>query len=495
MKIYSHKYLVSYFTVLVALCNFVTVHSEPLTLKQAIGLAHKGHPAVQQYRERLEERKLEDRVALGRFLPTIRLDGSYNHLNDPLEFDLSPIRSAMIQLQASNQVEFTNIGKLLASQPALTPAQRQAVYQQAFAQLDAAIPRFVDRIKQQDYKTLAVVGVQPLFTGGKIVAGKRYAHAERKFAEAELTKVDDEVLFETVRNYLAVLLLQDVVKVRADVLDGMNRHRSDAGKLFQEGLIARAQLLRAEVAVADAERNLSDDRNRLELARTALRLTVQYSNSDVIELSDTLHPAMINDSLARFLTLAERNQPLLQMIDAKQSSAKTKIVADRADMLPTVAAFGKYETYPQYQSSLDPRWVIGIQASITLFDGLQSYHRTQSDRHLTREVAAMRADASRKVKLWVEQTYRKLRDAEYRYRKQEANVALAEESLRQNEKRFQSGMVPSLEVIDARLSYEKNRLERLQSLYDWNVSMTELYVAAGIPSEMITVWQNGEVGK
>ncbi|MDD4052095.1 MAG: TolC family protein [candidate division Zixibacteria bacterium] len=465
------------------------ISGEPLTLSRAVELALQNNDQIKQYSERVSEKTHDDREAWGNFLPSVSFQGGYTHLNDDMQIDLSPIRSAIMQMQAGNQVEMANIYSLLQSGTPLTSEQRDVLFGQYFNQLDARLPAFVETLKKQDYRTATLVGLQPIFMGGKLVAAKKAAAAERRASEAELVKVENDIVAEAVTRYLSVALFRDVVKTRQNVLAGMEHHRDDARKLYDEGLIARYQLLRAEVAVADAERNLFDDQNRLELAMVGLRHTLGLPDEAPVTITDSMAYVATPDSLAAFQGEALQGQPLLHMIAEKKKAAAQKLAVERSEFLPHLYGFGKYEMYPEYLSIMEPRWAVGIQFSMNLFSGAKRYERLQSARHLTREVGYLESGARRQIDLLVQKTYRDMRNAEERYRKLAANVALGEENLRVNESRFRTGLGTSLDVIDARLSLEKNQVERLLSLFDYLKSMTDLYTAVGEPRQVLTLWE------
>ena len=162
----------------------------------------------------------------------------------------------------------------------------------------------------------------------------------------------------------------------------------------------------------------------------------------------------------------------------------------RSSFLPTIAAFGKYEVYPEYLSSLEPRWAVGLQMKMNLFNGFKDYLKLQSAKHLESEVEHAAQDAKKKINLWITKSYLEMQNSKTRYEKLKATISLAEENLRQNEKRFETGMGTSLEVIDARLSLEKVQIDRLVSLYQYYSSLADLYLAAGVPTEFLKIWSN-----
>lgn len=458
-------------------------YGQPLNLETAVEYALKNNARVKQYNERAEQKEFQDLEAWGNFLPVIEIQGSLTHLNDDMSIDLNPIRDAMIGLDAATLTKMEYL-----KNPLLDPSLAGSIRQKISTELGNVVPSFVETFKKQDYKTATLTGIQPLFTGGRLYAAKSFASEEKRSARVELTKIRNEIIQETVNNYLSVVLMQNVVKTREDVINGIRRHRNNAEKLLKEGLIANYHLLRAEVAIADAERNFSDDQNKLELAILSLKHSIGADEGTDITISDTISYSPVSDHLDIYLNQASLYQPLLQLIELKKEAASSKYMAERAAFLPQLALFGKYEMYPEYLSSLEPRWAVGLQAKLNLFNGLKDYSRLQKAVHLEREVTYIEADAKRKVNLWVNKSYRDMTNARIRYEKLQPALKLAEENLRLNDKRFQSGMGTSLEVIDAQLSLEKNRIESLVSLYDYYRSLTELYLASGNPEEILKVW-------
>jgi outer membrane protein TolC len=463
-------------------------YAQALTLDAAIVTALQKNERISQYQERVAQKDDGTKEAWGNFLPSLTFTASYTHLNEPITMDLEPVRQAMMTLQAGTQTEFANAYSLLQGKPALTQAQRDALTAANFKSLDARVPLFVDVLKHQDYKTGTFVATQPLFLGGKLLAAKKYASSEQRSAGIDLDRTKNEIVQETVSNYLAVVLMTDVVKTRQDVLTGMNRHDVQAKKLFHEGLIATHQVMRAEVAVADAERNLLDDENRLELAKIALRTSLGMPSVQPLDVMESLAYRTSEDTLASFQEAAKTRHPIMRLLAEKREAASQNYNVQRSEFLPQIAAFGKYEVYPQYLSILEPRWAVGVQLSMNLFNGFKKYSKLESASHLEREVEYMEADTRKRIDLLVNKNYRELMNARSRYQRLKKNITLAQENLRLMQNRFETGLGTSLDVIDAELVLEKNQIERKQSLFDYYKAMTELYATVGTPEKVLSIW-------
>ena len=475
--------------VLLSLLVFQSIHfAQNLTLGDAINLALEKNEKILEYKSKLKGKEYENKASWGNFLPSINLQGSYTHLNDPLQIDLAPIRDAMIQLQAINQGELSNIYNILGGNSAYTDLQKYEVYNASVTALERAIPEFASTLKKQDYNSATFVGVQPLFLGGKLIAAKKYASAEEKTALFELDQITNQVVNNVVKSYLQNLLLTEVVKTRKNVLSGIKKHRKNANSLFEQGIIPKYHLLRAEVAVADAEKNLNKDEHNLELAMLSFASLIDLSDSQNLTFADTLEFKDITDSLTQYLSRANSDQPVYKILEQKKIAAEQNYNVARSEFLPQVAAFGKYELYPEYLSALEPRWAVGVQAKLNIFNGFKDYLNLQSAQALEDEVDMVKKGIEKNIVLWINKEYREVKNNAGEYKKLIHSLALAKENFRQNSKRFNSGMGTSLEVIDASLALEKTEIDMQIALFNYYSSIANLENAAGNSSSLLKIW-------
>lgn len=462
--------------------------AQKISLNDAVSLALENNERVLQYKARLASKEFENKANWGNFLPSINIQGSYTHLNNNLQIDLNPIRDAMIQLQANNSAEISNIYNILGGGASFTNEQKFVAYNKSVNTLNSAIPSFVETLKKQDYNSASFVGIQPLFLGGKLIAAKKYSSAEEKAAMFELKKVENEIITEVAKSYMQNLLLHEIVATRKNVLSGITQHMKNAEKLFNQGVIANYHLLRAEVAVAEAERNLINDVNNLELAEIKFKSIIGFHEAQKIGFSDSLKYSELGDSIEYFMNKAKKDQPIIKMIEQKRVSAEQNYNLARSEFLPQIAAFGKYELYPEYLSALEPRWAVGVNVKMNIFSGLKDYHKLQSASAIEDEVRFIKEGAEKKVNLWINKTYRDVKNSAVEFTKLKSTIKLAKENFRQNSKRFNNGMGTSLEVIDSRLTLEKIEIDIQVSLYDYYSAIAELENASGNSLELLNIW-------
>jgi outer membrane protein TolC len=467
-----------------------------VSLNAIIDSAENKHSKIHQYKERIAVKKYDIKTAWGNYLPSLMLSGSFNRINDPLTINLDPVREAMIGLEANDIVQIESIKAKIAggSYIANNSQLYSTYYTAAQSALDTRIPHFIDTLKEVQYPSLTLTLVQPLFTGFKITAGHKAAKADLEVSLNEYKKIKNELIRDIAVNYVNLIVEKNAVQIRTDVLDGMMQHRKRAQSLSENGMISANQVLRAKVAVAEAERNLDFELNRQELLNVTINKICCIDDSVKIEPQQQLTYSPVTDSLDTIVALAMQHQPVFGMLENNYRMAKQKNVASKAVLYPQVNAFGKYEVFKDYLSAMEPQWVVGVQASLPLFNGGKNIAAIHASAHTVNEVQQMILSAQRDMTLLINKFYREMKSAENKYLHLEADIELANENLYQCKSRFESGYGTSLEIIDAELVLEKNRMERMVALGEYYKSIIELYTAAGLPEISVKLIE-GSAGK
>jgi outer membrane protein TolC len=187
---------------------------------------------------------------------------------------------------------------------------------------------------------------------------------------------------------------------------------------------------------------------------------------------------------------ARSKQPIFGMIEQKKIMADQQHALDVSEFLPQVVAWGEYGLFRDEYAVIMPPVMIGIQARINIFHGMNKVNKLKATKFLLQEVSKAEEFAHQQISLWVASSYREVLNSEERYRKMKPTVALAAKNYEINEKRFKEGLTKSIDVIDSRLLYEGIELQRLKSLYDYYIALSELYLATGNPEKVVEMLNN-----
>jgi len=418
----------------------------PLSFPDALAAARSGNESILAARSEVRQREEEKKAAKGLYFPTVSFAPIYTHLNDDILLDLNPIRDVMLKLH-----------------PQVPPS---------------LVPPFQETLFKQDELRLPLTARWPLFTGGRIRAANHAAEARIRDAEAQTRQSEESVLRSLVRAYFGLRLALEEKAVRAEVRSGLEQHVRDARRLEEEGLIAKVERLNAEVALAEAERQLARAGHDVEIARAGLANVLAADTA----VGDPVTPLFLVPDLEpadRFREAALASHPALERLAAQRALAGEAVTAQKGAFWPQVFAYGLYELRKTDLSPIEPDWLAGVGASIELFDGGSRLKKLAAAKAQQDRVSLLDQKLRRDLGTLVEKHYREAEKAREQFEALEATRALAEENLRARTRAFEEGFGTSLEVVDARLAQEKVRLERLAAAHGFVNALAELLEASG----------------
>ncbi|WP_147677603.1 TolC family protein [Algibacter pacificus] len=461
---------------------YVPAQAQNLSLSEALEISYFNNNKIKQYHERVEQKIYEDQAAKGNFLPSINLLGGYTYLSKNIQVNSSQISSSLDELGGKYGAAFVTA---YGDQIGLSGVSAESV----FSTLTSVLGQFPSypnmEIDNQKFPTAALVATQPIFTGGKIIAAKKYAKAELNAATIELTQVKDDIANELIERYLNLVLIKQVVKTREDVYNGMLKHQEQAKRAIQLEILPKHVLLRAQVAVANAQKDLNNDKNKEALALMALRTTMNVQDTVAFKVMDSLTYKPLDLDFEALLNTAYDKQPVLGLINQKEAMAKQALALEKSKFMPNIAAFGSYNMMRDELSIIPPKFIVGVQAQINLFNGFKDFNQLKSKKHLKKEVQKAKEYALQQIHLLVQSNYINAINQQKLYNSLSATVALAKENLRINTRRFEEGLGKSIDVIDASLLYEKSKIEQLAALNDYYQSIAKLYASIGEPEKII----------
>ena len=453
---------------------------EKLSFDQAMGMALSNSHVIKQVDYLKKERSQETQAAKSLRLPTVGITGSYLLMSDDIKLDLTPVRDAITPLYSalSTYGNFSGVGSY--SDAMSTQIVRDQL-KQGLQTVQSA--EWDKMIQKKLFGTVAATAQWPIYTGGKIKAANNVATINEKEANEELLQKNGELISELADRYFGLCLAQQAVKVRQDVVNGMEKHLQDALKMENQGLIAHADVLNAQVYHSESERELSKAKHTASILNQALINTLALKeDANVIPTTELFYLDTI-EPVEYFKTEALKNNPLLQQVQTKKELAQQGVNAAKADLYPTVAMQGMYNFANIDYSPYMPTWMVGVGMKWTLFDGYSRSSKIKAASFKTDQVKEAEQKATADISTIIEKLYKELD----MYHEQLAELTtakkFAEEYLRVREKSFHEDMANATEVVDARLALSKVRIERLEAMYGYDRTLAVILQYAGHPAE------------
>jgi len=331
--------------------------------------------------------------------------------------------------------------------------------------------------------------VQSIYEGGRINAALRAANLTQERALLLYQAVVADTLLAVRTNYYAILLAGQQIVVREASVNLLQRELDDQQRRFEAGTVPRFNVLRAEVAVANARPQLIRARNAERVAKNNLVNLLGYNlprtvGEDVpVQLTDKLDAAPYQIDLAAAIGRALEQRPELGALRKTEALRAEGIVDASAGYKPRVQIFGGYgDRSSSFSSDLSTErhgWLAGAQLTWDIFDGSLTRGKVMEAKAVHQKSQTELTDTTRRIELEVRTAYSDFIEAREVLESQKKVQEQAEESLRLANARADAGTSTQLDVLDAETALTEARTTQSSSLHDYAVAVARLEHAMG----------------
>jgi outer membrane protein len=371
------------------------------------------------------------------YIPTITANARYSYLDDDIKLSVDPIR-----------LPLPPAGYTLTVPP----------------------------VHLLDRSTLRadITATMPLFTGFRIASGIRATKHLVKDATAQDTLAMQKAVTATLVAYHQCLLADRIVEAREEAYRTVTEHQHRVALLQQQGVATQYDRIRADLALSEANKTLEEARNGRTVAYALLKKQLALSDTASVTLRDTLSYVPYPVNLESAIAEARAARPELRSVEEKREAVRAMSCAEVGKMFPQIGAFARYELNEKALTQLDPRWVVGVSASLTIFNGLKDLAGAQVYDIQEEKLNNVSDEVGSSIALEVRKYNADKNTAEQQIVSAQTSLRLALEALRMADLRFSTGAGTSLEVLDAQTAVVAGRTSLAFALYNYRTATIEL---------------------
>lgn len=332
-----------------------------------------------------------------------------------------------------------------------------------------------------------VTASQVLYAGGGLQAQERAQRAQLEAARLAFNAALSDTLLGVRQQFYGVLLAREVIAVREEALQVLESELTYARSRRDAGTGSDFDLLRAEVAVANARPGLIRARNALKIAQEQLRTTLGAAStpSGDLDVQGSLVVPAREIALADAVAAARAHRPELLQQERLVQAADQGVIGARSGYQPTVSAVGGYAwTSPSLITTSGNLhgWSAGVQASWNIFDSKATAGKVTQARSRAQQSRLALEERQLAVELEVRTAHASLVEASEVLHASEQVVTQARESLRLSQTRYQAGLSTQLDVLSAQSSLTEARSNLAQAQHDYAVALASLQRATAAPA-------------
>lgn len=334
----------------------------------------------------------------------------------------------------------------------------------------------------------AILLRQPIYMGGAITAANRMADISEQMALNDLSLKTQSTLYDTDRAYWTVVSLKQKQKLANSYRDLVKKLDEDVYKMIKEGVATRADGLRVDVKVNEAEMQITQVEDGLSLAKMLLcQLCGLPMDSDITLADEGSHDLNAGMTAANTYipdsSLACRPEIRLLQNRIGLSEQATKLV--RAAYLPHVALTGGYmvsnpNTFDGFQKKFAGVWNVGILVQVPVWNWFEGVYKVRAAKAATNMAEVELSEAQEKINLQIAQCRYKVSEAQKRLAMAEKNIKSAEENLRCAQVGFREGVMESTDVMAAQTAWQQAQSQKIDAEVEVKLSHVNLEKALGI---------------
>ena len=332
----------------------------------------------------------------------------------------------------------------------------------------------------------SAVVTQPIYMGGAISAANKMASISEQMVANDYEAKLQATLHGTDHAYWMVVSLKHKRKLADNYLKLVKKLSNDVHKMIDEGVATRADGLKVDVKVNEAEMTLTQADNGLSLAKMFLCQLCGLPLDSKITLADEDRESLPIEVVADDIdinTVAD-NRPEVKLLENTVDLSRQATRLARASYLPQILLSGGYSAtnpnlYNGFERKFSGAWNVGVVVRMPVWNWFEGVYKVRASKAATCIAQLEVGDVREKIELQVSQSRFKMSEANRRLVMATSNVDKANENLRCANLGFREGVIPSSGVMEAQTAWLQAQSQKIDAEIDVKLSQVDYKKALG----------------
>ncbi len=330
----------------------------------------------------------------------------------------------------------------------------------------------------------------PVFAGMMIQNGKQAAKFLATASKLDAEKDKEDVMQNTIAAYSNLYKAQQSVLLMQENLKQSAQRVKDFTNLEKNGLLARNDLLKAELQQSNYELLLMDAQNSLKVANLNMNIMLGLPDNTQLEVDSTIFKdvkATDARGYGEFEQLAYQNRKDAQSLQAHEGAANANVKMVKGEMYPQLALTGGYI------AAYIPNFITitnAVTAGVGLKYNVHSLWKNKTKvAEANAQLAQIRASESRVNDAIHMDVFQSYENYLLSYKKMDTYIKAieqSEENYRITKNKHANALATTTDLLDADVANLQAHLNYAFAKADALVAYNKLLQAAGILDQTVT---------
>lgn len=334
---------------------------------------------------------------------------------------------------------------------------------------------------------------QPIYMGGAIIAANKIADIGEELANNDIDMQTQSTLYNIDQAYWMVVSLKQKQKLANSYRDLVKKLDEDVYKMIKQGVATKADGLKVDVKVNEADMQIMQVEDGLVLSKMLLcqlcgipmNQDIQLADEDkeTLDLSNQLTDAQIQQTAAA--DSAKSTRPELKMLQNTVDMTQQSVKLVRAAYLPHVALTGGYtisnpNVFNGFQKKFTGVWNVGVLVQVPVWNWFDGSYKVRAAKAAANIAQMNLNDTQEKIHLQITQSQFKVKEAQKKLNMAQKNIKSAEENLRCANLGFKEGVMEVTDVMAAQTAWQQAQSQKIDAEIDVKLTQVGLNKALGI---------------
>ncbi len=320
---------------------------------------------------------------------------------------------------------------------------------------------------------------QLIFSGNYIV-GLQTARIYKDLMESSYEKTELDIRQQVAASYYTVLVARGSRDILLQNLENIREVYDKTGAMYSVGIAEITDVDQMAVQVTYLENAARSAERQIELALNLLRLQLGVDAQTGLTLTDSMDEILLRIDFDQ--TLAEEfdleGHIDYQMISTQQLLSKKQVDMQKMSFLPTVSGFySRTEKILKPDFDMTPANLIGLQMNVPIFSSGSRKSRLDQAKISYETTLNNKAFLTDQLLIQEKQLRYNLRTGMEQYESQKENVAVSKRVYDNINRKYQQGLVSSLDLTTANNNYlqaETSTINALMQLLNAQLALDKL---------------------
>lgn len=321
----------------------------------------------------------------------------------------------------------------------------------------------------------------PIYTGGRIKYGIESSRLLAEAVKLDAEKDRGEIIVNTVEAFINLYKSKSAVDLVRENLNQAQQRVHEFSNLEKNGILARNDLLKAELQVSNTELALLEAENNWQLANVNMNLMLGLPEKTILEPdSSFLSKSFAAGTLDEYVNIALSKRKDIESSDLRKRAADVGVKSVKAEYKPSVSLSGGYVAADVPRVLVVTNAVnVGVGVSYNIASIWKTKAKVQGAEARSRQASAAQEILNDNIRLQVNNAYFNWLNSQKKIEVFVKAKEQATENYRIINNKYNNSLATTTDLLEADVAALQAKLDLLFAKADAVVAYSRLLESAG----------------